>query len=64
MMIYIQHHTSVSKQTKLLDGIDFGPPNWRTCGCGLDRSAHEGMKDISNVKVHLMICSINVNIRA
>ena len=26
MVIYVQRHTKVSKQTMLLDGIDVGPP--------------------------------------
>ena len=61
MAIHVQHHTNVSKQT-LLDGIDVGQPKWRVCGCGLNRLVHEGMKDISNVKVHLKTHSGNVNI--
>ena len=35
---------------------------WRVYGCGLNRSVHEGMNHISNVKVHLKIRSGNVNI--
>ena len=27
-----QRHANVSKQTTLLDGVDFGPPKWRICG--------------------------------
>ena len=34
-----------------MDGIDVGPPKWRVCVSGLNRCAHEGMNDISNVKV-------------
>ena len=50
------------KQTTLLDGVDVGPPKKRVCGHGLNRSVHEGMKNISNVKVHLKTHSGNVNI--
>ena len=38
---------------------------WVSCkefGCGLNRFVHEGMKHISNVKVHLKTCSGSVNI--
>ena len=52
---------SVNNQT-LLDGVDVGPLKWRVCGCGLNLSVHEGMKDTSNVKVHLKTHSGNVNI--
>ena len=44
---------NVCKQTTLLDGIDVGSPKWCVCGCGLNPSVHEGMKDISTVKGHL-----------
>ena len=37
-------------------------PKWRTCGHGLNPAAHEGMKDISNVKVHLKFCSGHVKL--
>ena len=47
MVICVQRHTKVSKQTMLLDGIDVGPPpppppqkNTRMWG-GLYRSVHE-----------------------
>ena len=43
-------------------GVDIGLPIWRVCGRGLNRSVHEGMNDISNVKVHLRTRSGNVNI--
>ena len=46
----------------LLNGVDVGPPKWCICGCDLNRFVHEGMKDISNVKVHLKTCNGNVNI--
>ena len=52
----------LSKQTTLFDGVDFGQPKWPVCGQGLNYSAHEGMNDISNAKVHLKTCSGNVNI--
>ena len=45
-----QRHANVSKQTTFLDGINVGPPKWRLCGRGLNRSVHEGINDISNVK--------------
>ena len=51
MAIRDQRHAYVSKQTSLLDGVDVGPPKCRVCGCGLNRSVHEGMDDISNVKI-------------
>ena len=60
--IRVQSHANVSKQTTLLDSVDVGPPKWRVCGRSLNWSVHEGMKDISNVKVHLKTCSVNVNI--
>ena len=50
-----------SEQT-LLDGVEVGPSKWSACGRGLNRSVHEGVNDISNVKVHLKTCSGNVNI--
>ena len=53
MAICAQCHTNVNNQTTLLDGVDVGTPKWRVCGRRLNRSVHEGMKDISNVKVHL-----------
>ena len=34
-----------------MDGVDVGPPKWCVCGRGLNLSDHEGMNDISNVKV-------------
>ena len=62
MAIHVQCHADVNKQTTLLDGIDVGLPKWRVCGCGLNRFVHEGMKDISNVRIHLKTHSGNVNI--
>ena len=52
MAIRVQRHTNVSKQTTLLDGVDVCPPKCLVCGLGLNLSVHEGMKDISNVKIH------------
>ena len=52
MAIRVQLHTNISKQTTLLDGVDVCPPKWRVCGRVLNRSVHQGTKDISNVKVH------------
>ena len=62
MAICVQCHANVSKQTTLLDGVYLGQPKWRVCGHGLNRYVHEGMKDISYVKVHLKTRSGNVNI--
>ena len=50
MAIRVQRRANFSKQTALLDDIDAGPPKLRVCGHGLNRSVHEHMKDISNVK--------------
>ena len=61
MAIRVQRHTNLSKQASLLDGIDVGLLKWRVCGCGLNRIVHEGMNDISNVKVHLKTRIGNVN---
>ena len=62
MAIRVQSHTNVSKQTTSLDGVDAGPRKWRVCRHCLNRSIHGGMKDVSNVKVHLKTRSGNVNI--
>ena len=61
MRIRVQHHANISKQTILLDGVHVGLTKCHVCGRGLNHYVHEGMKDISNVKVHLMTCSGNVN---
>ena len=53
MEIRGQCHANISKQAPLLDGVDIGPLKWHVCGFGLNRFVHEGMNDISNVKVHL-----------
>ena len=53
MAIHVQRHENVSKQAGLLDGLDVSPLKWCVSGCGLNRSVHEGMNDVSNVKVHL-----------
>ena len=62
MAIRVQRHANVSKQAKLLDGLDVSRLKWRVCGCGLNRFFHEGMNHILNVKVHLKTRSGNVNI--
>ena len=62
MVIGVQRQANVSKQTTLLDGVDVGLSLRRVCGRGLNRSVHEGMNVVSNVKVHLKTCSGNVNI--
>ena len=46
----------------LLDGVYVGPPKQRVCWRGLNRSVHEAMNNISNVKVELKTRSGNVNI--
>ena len=46
----------------LFDDDGVGPPKWRVCGHGLNQSVHEGMNNISNVKVFLKIRSGIVNI--
>ena len=50
MAVRDQRHANVSNQPTLLDDVDL--PKWRVCGRGCNRSVHEGMNDISNVKVH------------
>ena len=62
MGISDQRHTNISKQMTLLDGVDVGPLKWRVCRRGLNQSVHEGINNISNVKIHLRTCSGNVNI--
>ena len=62
-VVRVQRQAKVSKETTLLDGFDLGPPNWRVYVRGLNHSVHEGMKGISNVKVHLKTHSGNVNIK-
>ena len=62
MTIRARRQTNASKQTALLDGVDVGPPKQRLCWRGLNRSVHEAMNNISNVKVHLKTRSGNVNI--
>ena len=61
MAIHVRRHANVSKQKASMDGVDVGLPKWRLYGRGLNRSIHEGMKYISNVKVHLKPRSGNVN---
>ena len=62
MVLCVQRYANVSKRTTLLDSIEVGPFKWRVCGRGLNRSVHEGMNVVSNVKVHLKTHSGNVNI--
>ena len=62
MTIHAQRQTNASKQTTLLDGVDVGLPKQRVCWRGLNRSVHEAMNNISNLKVHLKTHSGNVNI--
>ena len=61
MVIRVQRHTNISKQS-LLDGVDVGLPKWCICGRGLNQSVHEGINDISNVMVHLKTCCGNVKL--
>ena len=58
MTIRARRQTNVSKQTTLLDAIDFGPLKQH----GLNRSIHEALNNISKVKVHFKTRSENVNI--
>ena len=62
MAMRVQRHANVSKQAKLLDGLDVSPLKWRVCACGLNRFVHEGLDHILNVEVHLKTRSGNVNI--
>ena len=48
MAIRVQRHVN---QATLLDGVDIGPLKKCVCGCDLNRFVHDGMNDISNVKV-------------
>ena len=57
--ILVQCHANVSKQTTLLDGVDVGPPKGHV---NLNRSVHGGLKDNTNVKVHLEIRSGSVSL--
>ena len=49
-----KRHANVSKQATLLDRLDIRLLKW---------FVHEGMNDISNVKVHLKTRIGNVNLR-
>ena len=62
MALRVQRNANASKKAPLLDGLDVSQLKWRVCGCGLNRFVHEGMNDISSVKVHLKTRSVNVNI--
>ena len=64
MAIRVQRDANVSKQATVLDGVDVGPPKQRVCWHGLNRTVHEAMNNISNVKVHLKTRSGNVNIES
>ena len=59
MAIGVQRHANVSKQATLFDGLDI---SLLTCGRGLNRFVHEGMNDVSNVKVHFKTSSGNVRV--
>ena len=61
MSIHLQHSaTLTSKQATLL--VEGGPVQWHVCRFSLKQFVHEGMNDISNVKVHLKARTGNVNI--
>ena len=62
MTIRAGRQTNINKQTTLLDGVDVGPPKQRVSWRGLNRSVHEAMNNISNVKVNFKTRSGNVNI--
>ena len=62
MTIRARRQTKASKQAMLLDSVDVSPPKQRVCWRGLNRSVHEAMNTISNVKVHFKTRSGNVNI--
>ena len=64
MTIHTRRQTNVSKQRTLLDGFDVGPPKQRVYWRCLNRSVHEAMNNISNVKIHFKTRSGNVNIIA
>ena len=61
MAIRVQRHANASKQATLLDGVNVSQLKWLVSGCGLNGFVHEGMIDISNVKVHLKTRNGNVN---
>ena len=54
----------MQKSATLLDGVDVGPPKWCVYGSVLNRSVHDGMKNISNIKVNLKTRSETVNIES
>ena len=56
MTMRARRQTNVSKQTTLLHGVDVGPTKQRVCWRGLNRSVHEALNNISNVKVHFTRC--------
>ena len=53
MTIRTRRQKNASIQTILLDGLNVSAPKQRVCWHGLNRSIHEAMNHISNVKVHL-----------
>ena len=62
MTIHARRQTNASKQTTLSDGVDVCPPKQRVCWRGFNRSVHEALTNISNVKIHLKTRSGHVNI--
>ena len=61
MKICARRQTNASKQTALLDGGGVGPPKHCVFGRGLNRSVHEAMSNILNVKFHLKTRSGNTS---
>ena len=62
MGIHVLRYANVSKQAMLLVAVNVGPLKWRICRCDLCLLVHEGMNNISNIKVQLNTCSGNANI--
>ena len=62
MGIVYRDNTNVGEQAMLLDGFDIVSPNWGICGHSLNWSFHEGISNMSSVKVHKWIDSGNVNV--
>ena len=62
MAIHVVRYANVSKQAMLLDAVNVGPLKWCVCRCDLCLLVHEGMNNISNIKVQLKTRSGNVNI--
>ena len=59
MAICFHRDANLSKQRMF---FDVGLPKRHACGRGLNRYVHEGMKNISSVKIDLKTCSGKVNI--